>query len=160
MSAATPTPGRASLTPETERLLVGPLKVVMDHISEAFNPPRKARSGAGRPSTERMVWGQEGLGSWVALLAEQVCTVQLQGEMKCFVLSPVTDSGSGSGSGSGSASPSRPAGGSINIRLDWLVHLWHHFYVGRARVRGGEVSRELGKCVYFSSDRSVHRDRG
>lgn len=62
---------RASLTPETERLLVAPLKVVMDHISEAFNQPRKAR-GAGRASTERMVWGKEGLGSWVASLAEQV----------------------------------------------------------------------------------------
>lgn len=65
---------RASLTPETERLLVAPLKVVMDHISEAFNQPRKTRPGAGRSSTERMVWGKEGLGSWVASLAEQVCT--------------------------------------------------------------------------------------
>lgn len=63
---------RASLTPETERLLVAPLKVVMDHISEAFNQPRKARSGGGRSSTERMVWGKEGLGAWVASLAEQV----------------------------------------------------------------------------------------
>ena len=51
---------------------MAPLKVVMDHISEAFNQPRKTRSGAGRSSSERMVWGKEGLGSWVASLAEQV----------------------------------------------------------------------------------------
>lgn len=51
---------------------MAPLKVVMDHIAEAFNQPRKARSGADRTSTERMVWGKEGLGSWVALLADQV----------------------------------------------------------------------------------------
>lgn len=51
---------------------MAPLKVVMDHISEAFNQPRKTRSGAGRSSTERMVWGKEGLGAWVASLAEQV----------------------------------------------------------------------------------------
>ena len=63
---------RASLTPETERLLVAPLKVVMDHISEAFHQPRKLRAGGTGRVTERMVWGKEGLGSWVALLAEQV----------------------------------------------------------------------------------------
>lgn len=60
------------MTPETERLLVAPLKVVMDHISEAFHQPRKLRSGGTGRLTERMVWGKEGLGSWVALLAEQV----------------------------------------------------------------------------------------
>lgn len=51
---------------------MAPLKVVMDHISEAFNQPRKARSGAGRASTERMEWGKESLGGWVASLAEKV----------------------------------------------------------------------------------------
>ncbi|CAM9412658.1 unnamed protein product, partial [Ectocarpus sp. 12 AP-2014] len=67
---------RASLTPETERLLVAPLKVVMDHISEAFNQPRKARAGTGRASTGRMEWGKESLGGWVASLAEKVFTLQ------------------------------------------------------------------------------------
>lgn len=66
---------RASLTPETERLLVAPLKVVMDHISEAFNQPRKLRTGTSSRTQERMVWGKDGLGAWVASLAEQVKVV-------------------------------------------------------------------------------------
>lgn len=72
---------RASLTPETEGLLVGPLKMVMEHISEAFNQPRKIRTGGTSRTTERMVWGKEGLGSWVALLAEQVIYSYVHGPL-------------------------------------------------------------------------------
>lgn len=72
---------RTSLTTETERLLVGPLKTVMDHINEAFHHPRRRSSissstALGASSAprgqERMEWGRDGLGIWVASLAEQV----------------------------------------------------------------------------------------
>lgn len=67
---------RAALTPETERLLVAPLKAVMDHISEAFHVPRRRSSGSSSNllsrGQERMEWSNKGLGAWVASLAEQV----------------------------------------------------------------------------------------
>lgn len=95
-------PCRATLTPETERLLVGPLKAVMDHISEAFLTARRRNSvsssnamgvstigASGSRVLDRMEWGKEGLGAWVASLAEQVQLWSRTGGQASFRRRPV-----------------------------------------------------------------------
>lgn len=57
----------------------------MEHISEAFQTPRKVRSGSTSSvgsGRARMEWGKDGLGVWVASLAEQVRGLRLAFEQK------------------------------------------------------------------------------